>query len=106
MFQVSQKSMIAAQKAPINVKYYCMKSVHECACCNSHYPNYAISPRDGVCHAHHACAVKTVLRLSRQVFVYFRLKVITCIKKIIEFQYKSPILKDTIMIYDDIWLHF
>ena len=40
------------------------------------YRKYAIWPRDGACHANHACAALTVSRSFRQVFVFFHWKCI------------------------------
>ena len=41
---------------------------------NSRYRKYAIWPRDGACHANHACAALAISRSCRQAFVFFHWK--------------------------------
>ena len=73
---------------------------------NSRYPQYAIWPRDGACHANHACAALTISRSCRLAFVFFHWKCTQVLQKSLSLSIKRHVLKDTIMIYWDIWLHF
>ena len=41
---------------------------------NSRYRKYTVWPRDGACHANHACAALTESRSCRQAFVFFHWK--------------------------------
>ena len=56
---------------------------------NSRYRKYAIWPRDGACHANHACAALTVSRSCRQAFVFFHWKCTQELQKILEFEYET-----------------
>ena len=74
---------------------------------NSRHPQYAIWPRDGACHANHACAALTVSRSYRLAFVFFHWKCTQELQKSLNLSIKQAcLIKDTIIIYWGIWLHF
>ena len=72
----------------------------------SRYRKYAIWPRDGACHADHACAALTVSRSCRQALFSSIENVHRYYTNPWVWVYNRHVLKDTIMIYWDIWLHF
>ena len=60
---------------------------------NSHYRKYAIWPRDGTCHANHACAALTVSRSCRQAFVFFHWKCTQVLQKSLSSSIKQTCFK-------------
>ena len=58
-----------------------LKRLYERRGNNSRYRIYAIWPRDGACHANHACAALTVSRSCRQAFVFFHWKCMQVLQK-------------------------
>ena len=56
---------------------------------NSRYRKYAIWPRDGACHANHACAALTVSRSCRQAFVFFHWKCTQVLQKSLSLSIKQ-----------------
>ena len=57
------------------------------------YRKYAIWPRDGACHANHACAALTVSRSCRQAFVFFHWKCTQVLQKSSSLSIKQTCLK-------------
>ena len=55
---------------------------------NSRYPNYAISPRDDVCHGNPRMRSEDSTLIESTIVCFFPLKIFTCVTKITEFQYK------------------
>ena len=75
--------------------------------CNSRYRIHTIWPRDGACHANHAYAALAISRSCRQALVFFHWKCTHVSQKSLSLIIKHiHVLKDTIMIYWDICLHF
>ena len=60
---------------------------------NSRYRKYAIWPRDGACHANHACAALTVSRSCRQAFVFFPGKCTQVLQKSLSLSIKQTCFK-------------